>query len=219
MFFDDKKLMCKDCSEEFLFTAGEQDFFRAKGFTNEPMRCPECRNKRKQRAMELGLPSVTAPGVPPPVLREVTTIICAHCGKETTIPFRPQLARPLYCRECYSLAKTQNLLNPEPTLPPELSRLIERLGNQTEPEQARLDAALELVESEDKRAVGPLLQALDDENQKIVWAAIEALGQLGDEQVLTALEARRETATTANLEPTYRRAIERLKKRVKQPVS
>lgn len=43
----DKKIICKDCKNEFIFTAGEQDFYESKGFS-EPVRCQECRNKRKQ---------------------------------------------------------------------------------------------------------------------------------------------------------------------------
>ncbi|HOJ11088.1 MAG TPA: zinc-ribbon domain-containing protein [Clostridiales bacterium] len=44
----DKKLVCKDCSEEFLFTEGEQAFYKERGFENEPQRCPACRKARKQ---------------------------------------------------------------------------------------------------------------------------------------------------------------------------
>ncbi|MFW5780347.1 MAG: zinc-ribbon domain-containing protein [Bacillota bacterium] len=43
----DKKLECRDCGEEFVFTEGEQDFYKEKGFTNEPTRCPDCRKARK----------------------------------------------------------------------------------------------------------------------------------------------------------------------------
>jgi len=43
----DKTIICKDCSEDFIFTEGEQEFFQEKGFTNEPVRCPDCRKKRK----------------------------------------------------------------------------------------------------------------------------------------------------------------------------
>ena len=44
----DKTLKCIDCGEDFTFTAGEQEFYAAKGFTNEPKRCPECRRKHKE---------------------------------------------------------------------------------------------------------------------------------------------------------------------------
>ena len=43
----DKTIICKDCGAEFIFTEGEQAFYQEKGFTNEPVRCPECRKARK----------------------------------------------------------------------------------------------------------------------------------------------------------------------------
>lgn len=46
----DKTLSCKDCSAEFTFTQGEQDFYAEKGFTNEPQRCPGCRSAKKQQS-------------------------------------------------------------------------------------------------------------------------------------------------------------------------
>lgn len=50
----DKTLVCKDCSKEFVFTEGEQEFYKEKGFTNEPARCPECRKARKAARRENG---------------------------------------------------------------------------------------------------------------------------------------------------------------------
>jgi DNA-directed RNA polymerase subunit RPC12/RpoP len=46
---EDKTLVCKDCGKEFIFTVGEQEFYKEKGFENEPVRCPECRRSRKQQ--------------------------------------------------------------------------------------------------------------------------------------------------------------------------
>ena len=43
----DKNLTCKDCGSEFVFTEGEQSFYREKGFENDPVRCPDCRRARK----------------------------------------------------------------------------------------------------------------------------------------------------------------------------
>ena len=37
--YEDKTLVCKECGNEFVFTAGEQEFYAEKGFTNEPQRC------------------------------------------------------------------------------------------------------------------------------------------------------------------------------------
>ncbi|MGG5461404.1 zinc-ribbon domain-containing protein [Clostridium sp. B9] len=45
---EDKKLTCVDCGQEFIFTVGEQEFYKEKGFDNEPKRCLACRRARKQ---------------------------------------------------------------------------------------------------------------------------------------------------------------------------
>lgn len=43
----DKTIICKDCSQEFIFSEGEQEFYREKGLQNEPQRCPDCRKAKK----------------------------------------------------------------------------------------------------------------------------------------------------------------------------
>lgn len=45
----DKTLVCQDCKKEFVFTEGEQEFFKEKGFESEPKRCIECRRARRQQ--------------------------------------------------------------------------------------------------------------------------------------------------------------------------
>jgi len=44
---EDRNIMCKDCGKEFVFTVGEQEFYKEKGFENDPVRCPDCRRARK----------------------------------------------------------------------------------------------------------------------------------------------------------------------------
>lgn len=46
----DKTLICKDCGKEFVFTEGEQEFYKEKGFENEPQRCGDCRRAKKQQS-------------------------------------------------------------------------------------------------------------------------------------------------------------------------
>ena len=50
----DKGLICKDCGKEFVFTEGEQSFYKERGFENEPQRCPECRAAKKQQRRNSG---------------------------------------------------------------------------------------------------------------------------------------------------------------------
>ena len=49
--YEDKTLICKDCHKEFVFTAGEQEFYAEKGFVNEPQRCKACRQAKKASTM------------------------------------------------------------------------------------------------------------------------------------------------------------------------
>ena len=89
---EDKVLTCCECHNEFVFTASEQEFYEEKGFTNEPRRCPSCRQARKQR---LGI-NTERPQ------RELFPAVGAGCGKETMVPFRPSDDRPVYCRDCFN---------------------------------------------------------------------------------------------------------------------
>jgi len=93
MEFQDKMLKCVDCGTEFVFTAGEQQFFQDKRFKNEPRRCKSCKAKR-----------VPVMKVAPPVRvfsRIETRTVCSRCGKETTVPFKPTQGRPVLCRDCF----------------------------------------------------------------------------------------------------------------------
>lgn len=91
MAISDKDLTCRDCGAVFVFTVGEQEFFNSKGFTNEPSRCPTCRGARRnqQRGFDSGP-------------REMHPAVCAQCGKDTTVPFKPRGDKPVYCRDCFS---------------------------------------------------------------------------------------------------------------------
>ena len=44
--FEDKTLVCKDCGKEFVWTAGEQEFYASRGFENQPQRCKPPREDR-----------------------------------------------------------------------------------------------------------------------------------------------------------------------------
>ena len=52
--YEDKTLVCRDCGQEFVFTAGEQEFYAEKGFENEPARCRDCRDKRRRSRYAVG---------------------------------------------------------------------------------------------------------------------------------------------------------------------
>lgn len=89
----DKTLVCRDCGSEFLFTAGEQEFYAEQGFQNEPIRCKTCRQARK--ASKSGSPAGQQP-------RKMYAAVCDQCGAETEVPFQPKSDRPVYCSQCFS---------------------------------------------------------------------------------------------------------------------
>jgi CxxC-x17-CxxC domain-containing protein len=93
MAFEDKILTCKDCGNEFVFTAGEQEFYAEKGFENLPARCPDCRRRKKNESR--GHSSYGGGE------REMFEVTCASCGCDTKVPFRPSGDRPVYCSDCY----------------------------------------------------------------------------------------------------------------------
>jgi CxxC-x17-CxxC domain-containing protein len=100
---DDKIIQCVDCGVEFVFTAGEQAFYREHGLTNVPTRCRACREARKtqkparppgSRRRETARPAGEA--------RAMHPAVCAGCGATTEIPFVPTAGRPVYCRDCFA---------------------------------------------------------------------------------------------------------------------
>lgn len=94
MSFQDKSIQCSDCSATFTFTAGEQEFFASRGFTNEPKRCPSCRQAKKSQRNGNGYGSYSGS-------RQMFAATCAECGKETEVPFEPRGDKPVYCSDCY----------------------------------------------------------------------------------------------------------------------
>ena len=83
--YEDKTLVCKECGQEFVFTA-------SRGFENEPQRCKACRDARKNATRGT---------------REMFTATCAACGKEARVPFKPREDRPVYCSECFAKMKEE----------------------------------------------------------------------------------------------------------------
>ena len=98
MAYTDKSLDCVDCGASFIFSASEQDFYATKGFTNEPKRCPECRASNKQRRGGYGSRDSFSSGRQ----KEMHPAVCATCGKDTQVPFKPRRDRPVYCSDCYT---------------------------------------------------------------------------------------------------------------------
>lgn len=100
MSYQEKSLQCADCGITFAFTAEEQELFASRGYTNEPKRCPPCRQARKSQ--RVGTDSSYGSSV----RRQLFPAVCATCGKETEVPFQPRGDRPVYCSDCYRKTKT-----------------------------------------------------------------------------------------------------------------
>lgn len=94
--YQDKILICRDCGAEFVWSAGEQEFFAQKGFDKPPTRCPECRKKR--RTERDGKPAASAAVNNGP--KQLYPIVCANCGKTGEVPFKPESANIL-CADCF----------------------------------------------------------------------------------------------------------------------
>jgi CxxC-x17-CxxC domain-containing protein len=90
MDYEDKNLTCKDCSKEFVWSAGEQKFYADKGLQNPPGRCPDCRKQKKEQKTN----------------RQMFSIICKQCGKEGQVPFQPRNANDVLCAECFAAQKS-----------------------------------------------------------------------------------------------------------------
>jgi CxxC-x17-CxxC domain-containing protein len=111
--YTDQVITCSDCGIDFVFSASEQEFFAEKGFSSAPKRCASCRAQR--RASGGGSSSYGNGGggggyngggggfdrAP----REMHDAVCARCGNDTQVPFRPTGARPVYCSDCFRLMR------------------------------------------------------------------------------------------------------------------
>jgi CxxC-x17-CxxC domain-containing protein len=94
--YTDEMLNCIDCGRSFAFTAGEQQFFAQKGFTNKPNRCPDCRSARKSSRGEGGGRSGGGQH------REMFQATCSQCGGVAEVPFQPRGDKPVYCKNCFT---------------------------------------------------------------------------------------------------------------------
>lgn len=102
---DDKTILCIDCSQNFVWSVGEQIFFRDKQLQNPPKRCKECKQAKNERLAAIA--SAQASGIKQ---RIEVSVNCARCNASTTVPFYPSQGRPVFCRSCY-LEMNPSILN------------------------------------------------------------------------------------------------------------
>ncbi len=91
--YEDKTLICKECGQEFVFSAGEAGILRRARF---PERAPALQGMpRRSQECSSWSPVSSSPQV------------CAACGGEAKVPFEPKSDRPVYCSECFAKMKEQ----------------------------------------------------------------------------------------------------------------
>jgi CxxC-x17-CxxC domain-containing protein len=101
----DTNIQCIDCSKDFVWSAGEQAFFRDKKLENPPKRCKECKKAKNERLA--AIEHAQRSGIKQRIEVKVS---CARCTETTTVPFYPTQGRPVYCRSCF-LELNPSLLN------------------------------------------------------------------------------------------------------------
>lgn len=106
--FSDVSIKCIDCNRDFIWTAGEQIFFRDKNLKNPPKRCKPCKQAKNERIAAITAAQTTG------IRQKIeVTVQCASCGEITTVPFYPSQGRPVYCRSCF-LRMNPSILSPAP---------------------------------------------------------------------------------------------------------
>lgn len=98
--FQDRSILCVDCGQDFIWTAGEQLFFHDKGLRNEPKRCKPCKQAKNERLAAIAAAQATGMRQ-----RIEVTVQCAQCGQQTTVPFYPSQGRPVFCRTCFLVSR------------------------------------------------------------------------------------------------------------------
>lgn len=102
--FEEESILCIDCNNNFIWSIGEQTFYRDKGLKNPPKRCKECKQAKNERLAAIA--AAQAAGIKQ---RIEVAVNCARCSTPTTVPFYPSQGRPVYCRSCF-LEMNPNLI-------------------------------------------------------------------------------------------------------------
>ncbi len=117
MPFTDKTLKCVECGMDFVYAASEQELHQSLGYQNEPKRCTPCREAKRARRPGGGGGGGGGGGRAfgggggrggggggggGGGFRQYFTAVCAECGKEAQVPFKPRGDKPVYCSDCFS---------------------------------------------------------------------------------------------------------------------
>ncbi len=111
--YTDQTRSCRDCGNNFTWTAGEQEFYASRGLSNPPSRCPDCRAQRKATGGGAGGGDSYGArggnggaggggGYSDRGPREMHEATCDSCGGIARVPFVPRGDKPVYCSDCFS---------------------------------------------------------------------------------------------------------------------
>jgi CxxC-x17-CxxC domain-containing protein len=87
---EDQTITCKDCGNDFVFTAQDQKYYAENGFKNVPTRCLNCRKQMREKK-ELTEPRFS--------------IECSKCHKKSDVPFEASDQTPIFCQNCFEEIK------------------------------------------------------------------------------------------------------------------
>lgn len=79
---NNKLIKCVHCGKNFIFTVGEQKFFKEMKFP-EPKICPTCRKERKKQPTKLYVAA------------------CKKCQQKFEIPFPTTPEMEILCPQCF----------------------------------------------------------------------------------------------------------------------
>jgi hypothetical protein len=80
----DRKIPCKTCQKDFVWTASEQRYYQKKGFKKQPQKCSDCREKANKLRNE-----------------NMFYIHCGICDKNAVMIAPPPKDRVAICSDCY----------------------------------------------------------------------------------------------------------------------
>jgi CxxC-x17-CxxC domain-containing protein len=91
MSFHDKTVTCTDCGFTFTFSAVDQEYFNSHGYFSDPRRCSRCKEANQTHSRKKAAISVK---------REVFTVTCVRCGRDTSVPANSHTVSAMYCTDC-----------------------------------------------------------------------------------------------------------------------
>ncbi len=85
------EITCIQCKEVFIFSEKEQQVFYQRNMMS-PQRCSKCRPKKASKRQDA---------------QKRFEMVCDHCGRHDTVPFKPKVGRSVLCKDCFSASRSR----------------------------------------------------------------------------------------------------------------